>query len=302
MSIRHLLPPRPRIGRPGAAPRAAAPGAALALTLAAFAAAEDAPKPGAGDAAPKPPPPAAAGAQDAKPPSPEGRPQPATIAGIVKFAGEKPAREPIREMAASTFCTEHCKGEYPLQEKWVFGRNGDDDTLQNVLVYVGKGLQGRTFPPPPGPVVIDQAGCLYAPHVTAVMTGQPLEIRNGDATLHNVMCNPRKNRGFNDGMPGGSAPLTKVFDQPELKIELRCFMHPWMQAYVHVLDHPFHAVTPADGTFTLAGLPPGDYEVSVLHESSRLEASPATLPVTLAAGETKRIVFTYRMKPPAGPR
>lgn len=37
---------------------------------------------------------------------------------------------------------------------------------------------------------------MYTPHVVAVMTGQPLEIRNSDATLHNVMASPRENAPF----------------------------------------------------------------------------------------------------------
>ena len=129
----------------------------------------------------------------------------------------------------------------------MFGKNGDDDTLQNVLVYVSKGLEGKDFDPPKEPVVLDQVGCVYTPHVVAVMAGQPLEVRNSDATLHNVMAKTRQNTPFNFGMPGQSPPVTKVFKQPEFKINLQCFMHPWMYALLHVLDHPFFAVTGPDG-------------------------------------------------------
>jgi thioredoxin-like negative regulator of GroEL len=57
-------------------------------------------------------------------------------------------------------------------------------------------------------------------------------------------------------------------------------MHPWMSGYVHVLEHPFFAVTGEDGTFTIKGLPPGEYELTVLHESSIMEPTPATATVT----------------------
>jgi hypothetical protein len=87
-----------------------------------------------------------------------------------------------------------------------------------------------------------------------------------------------------------------VFKGAEMKINVKCFMHPWMSGYIHVLEHPFFAITGEDGTFTIRGLPPGEYEVSVLHEASVLEPSPASAAVTVVAGETKRANFTYQVK------
>jgi hypothetical protein len=81
-----------------------------------------------------------------------------------------------------------------------------------------------------------------------------------------------------------------------MKINTKCFMHPWMSAYIHVLPHPFFAMTGEDGTFKIRGLPPGEYELTVLHESSALQATPATAKIKLAAGETKTADFTYQMK------
>ena len=128
------------------------------------------------------------------------------------------------------------------------------------------------------------------------MAGQTLEIRNSDATLHNVLCNPFKNKPFNESMQVKGGKLEKVFEKPELKVDLRCVLHPWMLAYVHVLDHPFFAVTKPDGAFTIKGLPPGEYELSVKHESTRFAAEPATVGVKVAAGETKKIEFVYSDK------
>ncbi len=87
-----------------------------------------------------------------------------------------------------------------------------------------------------------------------------------------------------------------TFKYAEKKINTKCFMHPWMSAYVHVLENPFFAVTGEDGTFTLNGLPPGEYEVSVLHESSAVEATPEAAAVTVAAGEKQSIELAYKMK------
>jgi hypothetical protein len=215
----------------------------------------------------------------------------ATITGIVKFQGPQPPRKPLK-MAGNDFCEGACKGQTPLEEHWVFGKNGSDDTFANVLVYVAKGLQGK-FDPPKEPKVLDQVGCIYTPHVVGVMVGQTLQIRNSDATLHNVMTNLRTNKDFNEAMSVKGGVLEKVFQNPVLMADFRCKMHPWMVAWVHVLDHPYYAVTGVDGTFTLKGLPPGDYDIAAKHESSRFAVSPARVPVSLKAGESKSIEFVY---------
>ncbi len=216
-----------------------------------------------------------------------------TVSGIVKFKGKKPARRPVAEVAANPFCKDCHKEKLPLGESWVYGKNGDDDTLQNVLVYVSKGLEGKTFAVPKEPVVLDQVACIYTPHVVGAMAGQKIEIRTSDPVLHNVMCNPRNNPGFNVGMSIKGDSIEKSFPNPELRVDIRCVMHPWMLAWVHVLPHPFHAETQGDGTFTIRGLPPGEYEVAVLHESSRFASEPAMVAVKVAEGETKKLEFAY---------
>lgn len=223
-------------------------------------------------------------------------PDAGTIKGIVRFKGAKPEAKPVAQIAGNAFCKQCYKDELPLQDNFVFGKNGNDDTLENVLVYVSKGLEGKTFEPPKAAVLLDQAGCMYTPHVVAVMVGQTLNIRNSDATLHNVMSAPRNNPPFNFGMPVQGGHVEKVFRAPELKMNLRCFMHPWMSGYVHVLPHPFFAVTGPDGTFTIRGLPPGEYVVSVLQETSLFTPDPAEATVKIGGNETKQLDFTYRPK------
>jgi len=216
-----------------------------------------------------------------------------TVTGVVKFSGKQPERKPLTNMTGNAYCAAHCNGQPPLDEKWVFGKNGDADTFGNVLVYVSKGLDGKKFTAPKEPAVLDQVGCVYTPRVVGVMVGQPLQVRNSDATLHNVMANLKTNKAFNEGMSVKGATIEKVFQNAEFKADFRCFMHPWMVAYVHVMDHPFYAVTGPDGAFTLKGLPPGEYEITTLHESSRFEASgPVSVKVT--AGESKKVEFTYK--------
>jgi len=220
-----------------------------------------------------------------------------TITGIIRFKGAKPEAKPITEIGGNAFCKEHQEnGELPLHDSFVFGKNGNDDTLVNVLVYVSKGLEGKTFDKPKDPVILDQVGCMYTPHVVAVMVGQTLEIHNSDATLHNVMTMPRENPPFNVGMPVQGSKLEKVFNKPEFKMNLKCFMHPWMSAYVHVRPHPFFAVSGNDGSYTIKGLPPGEYEITVLHETSMFQPAPAVAKVKITAGETSKADFVFTPK------
>jgi plastocyanin len=223
-------------------------------------------------------------------------PSSGTITGVIRFSGNKPQAQPIEEARGNAYCKQHYPDEPPLREDFVFGKNGNSDTLENVLVYVSKGLEGRKFDVPSSPVILDQSGCMYTPHVVAVMVGQTLEIRNSDATLHNVMAMPRENPPFNIGMPVQGGKLERTFAHREFKINFKCFMHPWMSAYVHVLSHPFFAVSGADGAFTIKGLPPGEYEISVLQETSMFEPMPATATVKVGAGESRSVDFTFRTK------
>ena len=223
--------------------------------------------------------------------------QAGTVSGGVKFTGEKPPAKIISEMLANSFCKEHCGGNPPASDKFVLGTNGTNVTVGNVLVYVSKGLDGKKFTTPKEPVVIDQVNCIYVPHISAAMTGQTIEIRNSDETLHNVMTRPRENPGFNEGMSGTSKKLTKVFNKPELGIDLRCFMHPWMLGYVHVLDHPYFSVTTTNGDFEIKNLPPGTYDISVKHEWSRFEAEPVMQSVTISSEtDARKLDFIYHLR------
>jgi plastocyanin len=219
------------------------------------------------------------------------------ISGVVKFTGEKPTPKVLSEMLANSFCKDHCGAKPPESDRVVLGKNGSDDVVANVLVYVSKGLEGKKFEAPKQPVVIDQVNCIYVPHVVAVMTGQPLEIKNSDETLHNVMTRPRENTGFNEGMPGSGRKLTKVFTKPELAVDLRCFMHPWMLGYVHVLDHPYFSISTTNGAFEIKNLPPGTYDIAVKHEWSRFEPAAEHQTVTVGEADEKKIEFSYHLRP-----
>lgn len=208
----------------------------------------------------------------------------ATIAGRVVIEGEVPAPEVVR-MSGDPVCMRQRGGTIETEYFVVSGDRG----LENVFVYVKNGLAGRRFAPPAAPVVLDQVGCRYTPHVVGVQVGQPLEVRNSDDTLHNVHVVAAINEEHNVGQPIKGMRHTFTFRQREVAIPLRCDVHGWMEAYVGVVEHPYFAVTAGGGAFALEGLPPGHYEVEAWHEKLGTRSQQ----VTVAERERKTIVFTF---------
>jgi plastocyanin len=205
------------------------------------------------------------------------------IRGRVAFDGTPPAATPI-SMKSDPSCQ---PGAAATSEVVVVGSSGG---LQNAFVYVKDGLPALTFPAPVTPIVLNQQGCRYTPHVIGIQVGQPLDIVNGDATLHNVHAIAQANREFNAGQPVQGMKMTHTFTAREVMVPFRCDVHNWMQAWVGVLDHPFFAVTGADGAFELKGLPPGTYTVEVWHETLGTQ----TQTVTVGDKETATAAFAFK--------
>ena len=205
----------------------------------------------------------------------------ATVTGRVTFTGKAPAAQPI-SMASDPSCT----NPGAVTETFVTGANG---ALQNVFVYVKDGLGNLAFPVPATPVVMDQKGCQYRPHVFGVQVGQPIEILNSDATLHNIHALPMANQGFNVGQALQGLRHTHTFTAKEVMVPFKCDVHRWMNAFVGVLDHPFNSVTRVDGSFSLKGLPPGTYTLEAWHET----LGTMTQSVTVGPKETKEVAFSF---------
>ena len=204
------------------------------------------------------------------------------IAGSVVFEGDAPSMDDIDMSSEATCAAKH--SSTPMVQEVVVNDNG---TLANVFVYVKEGLESLQFPTP-GPVLLDQDGCTYLPHILGVMVGQDITIRNSDGLLHNINASPDINRGFNSSQPV-NMETTRSFGAAEVMVPLRCDVHGWMNAYVGVLDHPYHSVSNSNGAFSLSTLPPGDYVIEAWHERYGTQ----TQNVTVTTGETAEVTFTF---------
>jgi plastocyanin len=197
---------------------------------------------------------------------------PGTVSGRISFTGVPPPRQELR-VASDPNCV--IDGESVFSEAVVVGPEGG---LQNVFVYVKDGLGERQYAAPDEPVVLDQVGCRYIPHVFGVQVGQPVHVHNSDPTLHNIHATTKTANFFNFTQMAGQGTSTRTFSQPEVMVPIRCDVHGWMIAYAGVLPHPFFAVTDDDGRFRFEGLPPGTYTVEAWHE--RLGVQTGTVTIT----------------------
>jgi plastocyanin len=234
-------------------------------------------------------PPVAAAAAPAAEPQEAG----ATLTGNVKIKGEIPKPRKISSNADPKCAALHGAGGIFSEEVVV-------DAAGNAawgLVYVKEGLGDQKFTVPKTPIIVEQKGCRFQPHVTGVMVGQDLMFRNQDPLMHIVHVNPRTNKEFGFSQAKIGEERAKQFTAKET-IRLFCDVHPWMVAWIVVLEHPFWAVTGPDGKYKIKDLPPGKYTIEVWHESYKA----VTQEIEVKGKEAKKADFVLTEKLPPQPQ
>lgn len=210
----------------------------------------------------------------------------ASVVGRISYNGEPPKRREINFGPEKKCHDQHTTP--PMDETIVVS---PDRSVQWVLVRIAGKVPG-TFETPSKPAVLDQKGCVFLPHVVAVQSGQELDIKNSDEVLHNIRCEAVINPSFNKNLPKVGDALKMKFDVPETGVKLKCDVHFWMGAYIHVVPHPFFAVTGPDGRFVIEKLPPGTYKLEIWHE----KLGKQTKDLTVKAGEVQTVDFVFEPK------
>jgi plastocyanin len=127
----------------------------------------------------------------------------------------------------------------------------------------------REFPPGEKPVM-DQVSLTFIPGMLFVRTGQPVEFRNNDDTLHNVHVGnvDTKEPSFNVAIPTG-----EVYNYTFTKdgfYHVACDIHPAMSAEILATSSPYATAADADGAFGFVDVPPGPYVLRVFAGTSRI--------------------------------
>ena len=182
-----------------------------------------------------------------------------TIKGTVSYAGSNKKPKTLK-MDSDPVCG-NSHSVPPAKEDFILDENNN---FKNVIVWLKDvNYDGKLSEES---ALIDQIGCVYTPHVNVVTTGQKVLIKNSDKALHNVNSKSKINESFNSAQPAGVPDIEKTFNSPEDPFYIKCDVHPWMKAWVMVADHPYFAVTDANGNFEINNVPDGTYEVMFWQE------------------------------------
>lgn len=184
-----------------------------------------------------------------------------SISGVVFYTGAPPVAQELK-IAGNPECSSLQHG--PLYSEALLVQDG---RLINAFVYIKAGLEDTVFGVPEEAVRIDNRRCIYVPHVAGAQVQQAVQLVNSDPTLHNMNIMAKYNNSLNFGFPVQGMKRTHRFSKAEVMLSLKCDVHPWMRAYLGVLDHPFFKVTGPDGSYNFEGVPPGNYSVAVWHET-----------------------------------
>ena len=203
-----------------------------------------------------------------------------TITGVVKFDGSAPA--PV-QLDLTPECSKAYPGEQVFKEDLVV----KDGKVEFAFIYVDV---KESYAVPAEPAMIDQKGCRYRPHVLGIQAGQKLQIKSSDPFLHNAHYVGKVNGEDNLAMTrAGVRP--KKFEAEEGMLKFKCDVHPFMGAWIGVMRHPFFATTGEDGTFTIKGVPPGEYDLVMHHEK---QSGDQRVKVKVETGKSVTQDFTFK--------
>ena len=210
-------------------------------------------------------------------------PENASVSGIVSLLGQPPREIPI---VLGPSC-----GRFAPPATTRHYVTGPDGGLANVFIYL---VDAKSSPVSgPGPL-LDQINCMYEPYVLGVGVKQKFGIRNSDPEFHNVHATARVNKEFNFAQAPRSPLLFKSFDKPEVLVRLKCDVHPWMFAYIGVVDHPWFAVSDTNGVYSLPpGLPDGRYRLSAVHSKAGVQTQE------ISVKDSQPVAVNYQFTVPA---
>src|SRR5688572_17233180 len=185
----------------------------------------------------------------------------ATVSGVVRFDGVHKPRRLNDQINMDKHGGPHLDGRDVIDETVVVGIKGE---LANVLIRL-KNPPHKKFAAAAEPVTISATDYQFSPRVYVLRPEQTLILKNAGFDRFNFEVRTQRSSEMNVGILRGAQRET-TFKVPEIGIKVSHICCPWQIAWVHVIDHPFFALTGEDGKFEIKGLPAGEYEVEAWHE------------------------------------
>jgi len=185
-----------------------------------------------------------------------------------QYAGDAFQPKPIDENKDVEFCGKHGLVDESLLI------NKENNGITNVVVYVYTGRGGSKLDeiaPANNMHELANKNCRFEPHILITQVGDKLKVTNPDPVGHNANMNFFNNKAANLMIPSGQAQEVDLEKGEPAPIPIDCNIHPWMKAYVVVLEHPFAAASDENGELTIKGLPAGEkLTFRVYHESGAI--------------------------------
>ena len=192
--------------------------------------------------------------------------------GVLTLEGDVPAVKKLFSAGdASVKDSAICAAGDAIDEGLII--NPANKGIANAVIFLEKApatIKPELVEPPKDPAIFDQKACRFFPRVVAFRIGQPLMVLSDDPIPHNTHTDPKRNSTFNQTIsPNDRKGVECRYTKPEATpVKVVCDYHAWMKAYHFPVDHPYFAVTDADGKFKIDGLPAGKHTFNVWHEAA----------------------------------
>ena len=212
---------------------------------------------------------------------------PGHFAGRVVLTGTASPLSPLYAKGGAPKDREVCGVEATPDERLVIGA---DNGVANVFIFIKKAPRGSPKPTlSEEAMIFDQKYCRFEPHCLVVPVGQTVKVLSDDDAAHNTHTNPKRNSSVSSLVNplDRVGKLELVYKKSEkMPISVTCDFHSWMKAWHFPVDHPYVALTDADGNFEIRDLPAGSHDFIVWHEAAKNQLVSRKLKVTIQPGET----------------
>ena len=195
------------------------------------------------------------------------------VSGRVLYSGPIPKPERVPVYRDSKYCGETVSIDKIQGERASGG-------ISDVAISVEGISRGKPIVPEKTVITFENRTCRFLPRTSVAVVGNVLEIVNSDPILHNTHIRVDNRSGMtimNVVQPAGVDVIIKPLQIAGF-FDIRCDAHTFMQASMHVFEHPYFAVTNSAGRFEMVQVPPGTYRLRMWHEALGARTKTITVP------------------------